>query len=121
MTSSAAQVKEVSGAPLGASYWKLWTASGLSNLADGVFKIALPLLATLFIWWFSTGLILYLDGLPRSTYKWSMLWATVLAAVAFAGDDGELAALQVLVQLGHHDPAPAGEDVGGAHANGTGP
>ena len=45
MTSHAAQVKERGGAPLGASYWKLWTSSGLSNLADGVFKIALPLLA----------------------------------------------------------------------------
>ena len=48
MTSSAAQVTEQSGAPLGASYWKLWTSSGLSNLADGVFKIALPLLAIQF-------------------------------------------------------------------------
>lgn len=45
----------------------------------------LPVLYTLFVWWFSTGVILYLDGLPRSTYKWSMLWATVLAAIAFAG------------------------------------
>ena len=48
MTSSAAQVKIRGGAPLGASYWKLWTSSGLSNLADGVFKIALPLLAIQF-------------------------------------------------------------------------
>ena len=48
MTSSAAQVTEQSGAPLGSSYWKLWTSSGLSNLADGVFKIALPLLAIQF-------------------------------------------------------------------------
>ena len=32
----------------------------------------------LFLWWFSTGLILYLDGLPRATYRWSMLGATVL-------------------------------------------
>ncbi|MET1088485.1 MAG: MFS transporter, partial [Arthrobacter sp.] len=48
MTSSAAQVKLRGGAPLGASYWKLWTSSGLSNLADGVFKIALPLLAIQF-------------------------------------------------------------------------
>lgn len=31
--------------PLGAPYTKLWTSSGFSNLADGVFKIALPLLA----------------------------------------------------------------------------
>ncbi len=48
MTSHAAQVKERHRAPLGASYWKLWTSSGLSNLADGVFKIALPLLAIQF-------------------------------------------------------------------------
>ncbi|RKR30169.1 MFS transporter [Arthrobacter oryzae] len=45
MTNSAMQVKARNRAPLGASYWKLWTSSGLSNLADGVFKIALPLLA----------------------------------------------------------------------------
>lgn len=48
MTGPAAQVKELERAPLGASYWKLWTSSGLSNLADGVFKIALPLLAIQF-------------------------------------------------------------------------
>ena len=30
---------------LGRSFWTLVTASGLSNLADGVFKVALPLLA----------------------------------------------------------------------------
>lgn len=45
----------------------------------------LPILYTLFVWWFSTGAILYLDGLPRHTHKWSMLWATVLAAIAFVG------------------------------------
>jgi MFS family permease len=33
------------GAGLGANYWKLWTSSAFSNLADGVFFIALPLLA----------------------------------------------------------------------------
>jgi MFS family permease len=31
--------------PLGASFWKLWSASGLSNLADGLVKVALPLIA----------------------------------------------------------------------------
>ncbi len=31
--------------PLGSNYRKLWTASALSNLADGVFQVALPLLA----------------------------------------------------------------------------
>jgi MFS family permease len=30
---------------LGANYQRLWTASGFSNLADGVFQVSLPLLA----------------------------------------------------------------------------
>ncbi|GIH94302.1 MFS transporter [Planobispora siamensis] len=30
---------------LGPSYWRLWTSSGLSNLADGIVRIALPLAA----------------------------------------------------------------------------
>lgn len=42
------QVRKRSRVPLGASYWRLWTSTGLSNLADGVFKIALPLLAIQF-------------------------------------------------------------------------
>lgn len=45
MNPNAAQVRTTDGLRLGASYWKLWTSSGLSNLADGVFKIALPLMA----------------------------------------------------------------------------
>jgi MFS family permease len=48
MTHHGGQVKERLRAPLGAPYWRLWTSSGLSNLADGVFKIALPLLAIQF-------------------------------------------------------------------------
>jgi MFS family permease len=35
----------VTGNGLGARYWKLWTSAGLSNLADGVMKVALPLVA----------------------------------------------------------------------------
>lgn len=31
--------------PLGTAYWRLWTSSGLSNLADGIVKVALPLVA----------------------------------------------------------------------------
>ncbi len=31
--------------PLGASFWKLLTSAGLSNLADGIVKLALPLVA----------------------------------------------------------------------------
>ncbi len=34
--------------PLGVDYWRLWTSSGLSNLADGIVKVALPLVAIQF-------------------------------------------------------------------------
>ncbi|MBB5084842.1 MFS transporter [Nonomuraea endophytica] len=30
------------------AYWQLWTSSGLSNLADGILKVALPLVAVQF-------------------------------------------------------------------------
>src|SRR5689334_679327 len=33
------------GTGLGAPFWWLWTSSGISNLADGVLKVALPLVA----------------------------------------------------------------------------
>ncbi|RYY68125.1 MAG: DUF3623 domain-containing protein [Comamonadaceae bacterium] len=46
---------------------------------------ALPILYTLFAWWFSTGVILYLNGLPRHTYKWTMGAATLLLALALVG------------------------------------
>ncbi|GAC1620558.1 MAG: putative photosynthetic complex assembly protein PuhE [Nevskia sp.] len=41
-----------------------------------------PVAFTLFIWWFSTGAILYLDGLPRRTYPWSLAGAGLLTAAA---------------------------------------
>ncbi len=44
-----------------------------------------PLLFTLFVWWFSTGAILYLDGLPRHTFKWSFAAASVWLVAALAG------------------------------------
>ena len=37
-----------------------------------------PVLYALFVWWFSTGLILYLDRLPRHTFRWSLLGAKVV-------------------------------------------
>jgi putative photosynthetic complex assembly protein 2 len=46
---------------------------------------ALPALYALFIWWFSTGVIMYLDGLPRKTFKWSILGATVLMVFSLWG------------------------------------
>ena len=33
---------------LGSGFWRLWASSGLSNLADGAFKVALPLVAIRF-------------------------------------------------------------------------
>jgi len=33
------------------------------------------------VWWISTGVILYLDGLPRRTFRWSVLGATVMGLV----------------------------------------
>ena len=43
---------------------------------------AIPVLAALFIWWFTTGTIFYLDNLPARTFKWSMLGATGLLFIA---------------------------------------
>jgi putative photosynthetic complex assembly protein 2 len=43
----------------------------------------LPALFALFLWWFATGAILFLDGLPQRTFKWSMLGATAVLAGAF--------------------------------------
>lgn len=36
----------------------------------------------LLLWWLSTGLVLYLDGLPVRTFPWSLTVATVLGAGA---------------------------------------
>jgi len=44
-----------------------------------------PILFALFVWWFSTGAIIYLDGLPTRTFKWSMMGATALFAAALYG------------------------------------
>ncbi|MFO1035489.1 MAG: putative photosynthetic complex assembly protein PuhE [Geminicoccaceae bacterium] len=46
---------------------------------------ALPILYALFVWWFSTGVIIYLDGLPRRTYRWSMLGATIVFVLSLYG------------------------------------
>jgi putative photosynthetic complex assembly protein 2 len=50
-----------------------------------VLQYGLPVLFTLFLWWFSTGLILYLDGLPRHTFRWSLLGVTLVQALALYG------------------------------------
>jgi putative photosynthetic complex assembly protein 2 len=38
----------------------------------------MPALFALFVWWFSTGAIIYLDNLPRDTFKWSLLGASAV-------------------------------------------
>jgi putative photosynthetic complex assembly protein 2 len=48
-------------------------------------EFALPILHAVFVWWFATGVILYLDGLPTRTFKWSMLAATAIFGVALYG------------------------------------
>ena len=45
-------------------------------------SFGLPILYALFLWWFATGVILYLDGLARPTYRWSMLGMSALALAA---------------------------------------
>lgn len=38
----------------------------------------------LVLWWSSTGLILYLDGLPKTTFRWTILGATILLIAGLA-------------------------------------
>ena len=44
-----------------------------------------PIVFAVFIWWFSTGLVLLLDNLPRTTFRWSHLISSALAVMALAG------------------------------------
>lgn len=48
-------------------------------------NVALPVLFAIFVWWFSTGIVLLLDGLPRTTFRWSHLLSTLLGLGAFVG------------------------------------
>ena len=45
-------------------------------------EYALAAASAILLWWASTGAIIYLDGLPRRTFRWSMAGASVLALVA---------------------------------------
>jgi putative photosynthetic complex assembly protein 2 len=45
----------------------------------------LPVIFTIVVWWGSTGAILYLNGLPRVTFKWSLAALSVLALLALVG------------------------------------
>jgi len=44
-----------------------------------------PALFVLFIWWSSTGAILYLNNLPKWTYKWSFIGVTLVLVASVYG------------------------------------
>jgi putative photosynthetic complex assembly protein 2 len=46
---------------------------------------ALPVVAAIAAWWLGTGVVLYLDRLPRRTYRWSMAAVTVALLGALCG------------------------------------
>jgi putative photosynthetic complex assembly protein 2 len=48
-------------------------------------QYGLPALHGLLIWWVSTCLILFLDGLPKWTFRWSMAGATLVLGGALYG------------------------------------
>jgi putative photosynthetic complex assembly protein 2 len=48
-------------------------------------EFLIPIAFALFVWWFSTVAILYVDGLPKRTFLWSMLAATIVLAMGLSG------------------------------------
>jgi putative photosynthetic complex assembly protein 2 len=50
-----------------------------------MFELIVPVLFAIFIWWFSTGVVLLLNGMPRTTFRWSVLISSVLAVTALYG------------------------------------
>jgi putative photosynthetic complex assembly protein 2 len=48
-------------------------------------ELGLPVLFALFLWWFSTGLVLLLDGLPRRATRLTLALASGVALAALAG------------------------------------
>lgn len=45
----------------------------------------LPVLFTIFVWWFSTGAILWLGRLPRASFRWTLLGSTGVLGFALVG------------------------------------
>jgi putative photosynthetic complex assembly protein 2 len=48
-------------------------------------QLALPIVCALFVWWFSTGLILFAVNLPQHTYRWTLAAATLALGLAVWG------------------------------------
>jgi putative photosynthetic complex assembly protein 2 len=47
--------------------------------------VVLSVLFALFVWWFGTGIVLYLNGLPRFTFPITMIVSSLVLAGAVAG------------------------------------
>lgn len=48
-------------------------------------ELLIAVVFAMFVWWFSTGLVMLLDGLPRGTFRWSLLISSLLAIAAMFG------------------------------------
>ncbi|MBV5309831.1 putative photosynthetic complex assembly protein PuhE [Chromatium okenii] len=44
-----------------------------------------PILFALGLWWFSTGVVLYVDNFPGRTFRWTMLGGVAVLAIAIFG------------------------------------
>jgi putative photosynthetic complex assembly protein 2 len=60
-----------------------------------MFQHVLAAVFALFVWWLSTGLVLYLDRLPKRTFRWSLLGAGVLLCGALFVLRGQSAGVSV--------------------------
>jgi putative photosynthetic complex assembly protein 2 len=64
-------------------------------------ELIVPVAFAAFMWWFSTGIVLLLDGLPRTTFRWSLAISSLLAAAGIGG-----------IALTAHDASVAGAYLG---------
>ncbi|MDZ7651671.1 MAG: putative photosynthetic complex assembly protein PuhE [Burkholderiaceae bacterium] len=48
-------------------------------------ELIAPVVFAAFMWWFSTGIVLLLDGLPRTTFRWSLAISSLLALLGLGG------------------------------------
>ncbi len=61
-----------------------------------VLNLIVPVLFAIFVWWFSTGVVLLLNGMPRTTFRWSVLISSLLALTALYGLSHTAATLNVV-------------------------
>jgi putative photosynthetic complex assembly protein 2 len=50
-----------------------------------VIEFGLPAIFVLFVWWFSTGAVIYLNNLPKETYQWSFLAVSLVLGGSIYG------------------------------------